>query len=82
MKDTMEKVRMRTEERGESYLIGIGINGFWRSREFFVRCTSLLRKKIKREEKKLRLAKSLLAAKIPYIASLGKRESSGQYHEL
>lgn len=54
MKDTVGRVRMRTEEPGEIYLIGIGIDGFWRSREFFVRCTSVsssLRKKLKRGKK-------------------------------
>lgn len=45
-------------------------------------CIFFTKEKIKKREKKLRLAKSLLAAKIPYIASLGKRESSGQYHEM
>lgn len=35
-------------------------------------CIFFTKKKIKKREKKLRLAKSLLAAKIPYISQFGK----------
>lgn len=76
----MEEVRMRTDEAGDIYLIGISINGFWRNREFFVRCTSLSSAlgKIRKGEKKAQTWKvSACQQKIHRLLIWGRERALG-----